>query len=277
MKYADIAGERRVPAPTLRGTCVLCGKQMVAKCGLKVAWHWAHLGVRHCDPWWENETPWHKRWKSHFPEPWHEVVRFDSTTGEKHIADVKTPGGVVLEFQNSPMGLAELRAREAFYGDMVWVVNGTKFVDHFEIVRSPAPDPSSELAKDLVITVLPAHLSSWLFFRRSEAPDHDFDGPQESRRLFQIHGFAEIEEAVRASRERHHFFHWRRPREVWFEAQNPVFLDFGEDLLWELVRYDNHVPWCVQWHSKSEFVKDHGGVWDCRYEEDVNAGEPSEP
>ena len=52
-------------------------------------WHWAHRGSRFCDPWWENETEWHRSWKGQFPVNWQEVVH-QAETGEKHIADVKT-------------------------------------------------------------------------------------------------------------------------------------------------------------------------------------------
>ncbi len=97
---------------------------MTPKCGQLKVWHWAHRSVRHCDPWWENETPWHRGWKNQFPADWQEKVdRSDS--GEKHVADVKTNSGVVLEFQHSPLPLNERAAREAFYRNMVWVVRAS--------------------------------------------------------------------------------------------------------------------------------------------------------
>jgi competence protein CoiA len=43
---------------------------------------------------------------------------------KKHVADVKTEHGVVLEFQHSYLKPAERGAREAFYKKMVWVVDG---------------------------------------------------------------------------------------------------------------------------------------------------------
>jgi len=53
-----------------------------------------------CDNWWENETQWHRDWKNHFPVEWQEVVQI-AEDGEKHIADVKTSEGWVVEFQHS--------------------------------------------------------------------------------------------------------------------------------------------------------------------------------
>jgi hypothetical protein len=88
---------------------------VVAKCGSLVAWHWAHLELD-CDPWHEPESDWHRTWKSSFPEDWQEIV-----CGE-HRADIKTPE-LVIEFQKSHLPLPELKAREAFYRRMVWVLN----------------------------------------------------------------------------------------------------------------------------------------------------------
>jgi hypothetical protein len=99
---------------------------MIAKCGQHKLWHWAHKSRIHCDPWWEPESDWHRVWKNHFPKEWHEVILFDSITNEKHIADVKTDKGLVIEFQHSAITPVEMKAREQFYGNMVWVVDGCR-------------------------------------------------------------------------------------------------------------------------------------------------------
>jgi len=49
-----------------------------------------------------------------------------SENGEKHFADVKTESGLVIEFQNSHMHRDERQARENFYRNLVWVVNGPR-------------------------------------------------------------------------------------------------------------------------------------------------------
>ena len=43
-----------------------------------------------------------------------------------HIADVKTPDGLVVEMQNSPIRPEEMRSREDFYDKIVWIVNGDR-------------------------------------------------------------------------------------------------------------------------------------------------------
>ena len=126
MKYAIVDGRRTEAQPRLRGVCQCCGGQTIAKCGEHVVWHWAHRRREDCDPWWESETGWHRSWKDQFPLDWQEVVHRDPVTGEKHIADVKTPHGLVVEMQNSPIHPEEMRSREDFYSKIIWIVNGDR-------------------------------------------------------------------------------------------------------------------------------------------------------
>lgn len=125
MKFALIHGLRQEARPNVSGQCPGCDQPTVAKCGDIKVWHWAHKGRRNCDPWWENETEWHRAWKSQFPDHWQEIVH-RADDGEKHIADVKTDQGWVIEFQHSPISPEERQSRNAFYPKLVWVVDGTK-------------------------------------------------------------------------------------------------------------------------------------------------------
>ena len=124
MEFALVGGERSSPTKGQRGVCDYCGGEMVAKCGRFRAWHWAHMPGSSCDPWWGSESEWHRGWKSRFPADWREVIHTDERTGERHIADVKTPHGLVIKFQRSPIDYDELVSREAFYQNMIWVVDG---------------------------------------------------------------------------------------------------------------------------------------------------------
>lgn len=127
MHLALVNGERTPPAPKINGTCPVCGAPMLAKCGTIRVHHWAHQGVRVCDDWWERELAWHRDWKNNFPLHWQESIRF-ANDGEKHVADVRTDAGLVIEFQHSALKPAEREAREKFYGKMVWVIDGTRLV-----------------------------------------------------------------------------------------------------------------------------------------------------
>lgn len=126
MKFALVNGEKVEATKGAKGVCSSCGSELIAKCGEVKVNHWAHKGNRNCDPWWENETEWHRSWKNNFPKEWQEVVHFDETSGEKHIADVKTAEEWVLEFQFSLIKPDERRSRNKFYGNLAWVVNGVR-------------------------------------------------------------------------------------------------------------------------------------------------------
>ena len=133
MKFALVDGIRAEPQPRLAGTCALCGCTMIAKCGRFVSWHWAHKRRTECDPWLEGETDWHIQWKDRFPRDCQEIVHLDELTGERHIADVKTHNGLVVEVQHSPISEQELRSRENFYGKMIWIVDARKLRGYFSI------------------------------------------------------------------------------------------------------------------------------------------------
>jgi hypothetical protein len=126
MKYAKLGEERIEATPKAVAACPACGEAMVAKCGSVLAWHWSHRARTHCDRWWETETAWHRDWKNRFPVEWQEVVMFDEALTACHIADVRTPAGLVIEFQRSTITSEEVAARQAFYGRMIWVVDGCR-------------------------------------------------------------------------------------------------------------------------------------------------------
>lgn len=132
MKFALVNGDKTEAQPGLRrGACIFCQSETIAKCGSVKIWHWAHKSKIPCDPWWENETGWHRKWKKHFPPEWQEIRHADSVSGERHIADIKTASGLIVEFQYSAIRPEEIQRREKFYKDMVWVVNGTRLKNNY--------------------------------------------------------------------------------------------------------------------------------------------------
>jgi competence protein CoiA len=253
MEFALVNGQRCPAQPDLAGSCPACGSRTIARCGTKVLWHWAHYRLKHCDPWWENETPWHRAWKGRFPEDWRELVHFDPK-GEKHVADVKTPSGRVLEFQNSPMTSDELLAREDFYGDMLWIVNGAPFFDHF-FVLGRLPSPEAAWTRDLVVARATVRTRGHTFWRHSENRDYHVG------QLVEMHSLDEIQPQIDADYVGHHLYDWVRPRSVWFESRVPVYIDFGGDLLWNIQRYDEEGLLCVQATRKKALIDLHGGTY----------------
>lgn len=126
MKYAIVNNTKIEAKKGLYGSCPNCGKPVISKCGEKKIHHWSHKGKIECDPWKENETEWHRTWKDYFPVDNQEVIHRDETTGERHIADVKTNDGIVIEFQHSPIKPEERKSRNDFYKRIIWVVNGRR-------------------------------------------------------------------------------------------------------------------------------------------------------
>ena len=126
MRFA-IVDNKKVEAKTgLIANCPGCSQSVSPKCGDQRVHHWAHSRNKMCDTWWEPETEWHRNWKSKFPEEWQEDFLTDDKTGEKHIADIRTDKGLVIEFQHSPIKPQERLSREFFYKNLAWVVDGSR-------------------------------------------------------------------------------------------------------------------------------------------------------
>jgi hypothetical protein len=116
-RYANVDGQKRCPFPKGRGTCPSCGGILIAKCGRIKAHHWAHDKRKDCDAWSEPIGPWHLWWQNLVRPEFAEVVR------TPHRADIVGNGGLVVELQHSAILAEDIAAREAFYGDMVWLFN----------------------------------------------------------------------------------------------------------------------------------------------------------
>ena len=106
------------------GECEVCHGQLRARKGDVRVPHWAHVSREVCDAWHEIKGEWHVKWQDQFPADWRECLVVKEQ--ERHIADIKTEHGLVIEFQHSPMNREEQEKREKFYGNMVWVVDGTR-------------------------------------------------------------------------------------------------------------------------------------------------------
>jgi hypothetical protein len=130
MRYALIDDKKVEAEPGLKGVkgvCPACLQTVFARTGEQRIDHWAHQSKKSCDSWWEKESEWHRAWKDKYPVDQQEAGITDAQSGERHIADIRTPHGLVIELQHSPIDPQERRSRERFYGkDMVWVVDGTR-------------------------------------------------------------------------------------------------------------------------------------------------------
>lgn len=249
MKYSIVNGERVSPFPKGKGTCPLCESVTIAKCGNRKVWHWSHVSNTMCDSWWENESLWHREWKSYWSEELQEVVQTDETTGEKHIADIKNKQGIVIEIQNSPMSEEELESRENFYKNMIWIINGDKFKKQIDF-GAKLPNPDHPESHDLGIQPT-IHKDYFMFYKVSERD------PQFS--LVEMYGSDRIQSLIDESHVGHYLFKWKNPRYVWFKSAMPVFIDFGENILWLLVRFNSNSPFCLKAVSKKQLVEQYSG------------------
>ena len=174
MKFALENNQRIEPSPKAKATCPCCGSEVIATCGDIKVWHWAHKSKQMCDHWWENETQWHRNWKNKFSPDWQEQVHM-ADDGERHIADVKTPAGFVIEFQHSPISLEERTSREDFYKNMCWVVDATRLKsDAAKFNRAPTLrnlQYPTLLSENVPINFFPS-LSKW--YSASPAVFFDF-------------------------------------------------------------------------------------------------------
>ncbi|HEV8513188.1 MAG TPA: competence protein CoiA family protein [Cyclobacteriaceae bacterium] len=156
MKFAIVDGSKTEASKGAAGICPSCGSELIAKCGVVKINHWAHKRISICDRWWESETEWHRAWKNKFPDHWQEISLPDELTGERHIADVRTEHGLVIEFQHSHIDHEERDARERFYKNMVWVVDGTRLKrDYVRFLEGWQKDFRSTLKKWIYFVYIP--------------------------------------------------------------------------------------------------------------------------
>lgn len=257
MQFAEVGGKKSLPFRGGRGTCPMCGSSVIAKCGERVMHHWAHLGHRNCDPWWENETDWHRSWKNLFPMEWLEVSHL-APDGEMHRADIKTPNGIVVEIQHSAISDAERLSREKFYENLVWVIDGRGFQQNFDIFHM-LPDPQSDIAADLIWSKATRQMkgaAAGMFFRLSECQKDDPHLTKASVRGGWVHSIREIEDEVHRVYTGHHQYDWIRPRRTWLDATCPVYIDFGNNFLVKLGVYDELGLPCVRLVPKAKFIHD---------------------
>ncbi|WP_317897815.1 competence protein CoiA [Aurantibacillus circumpalustris] len=258
MQFAIYNNQRAEAEPKLKGICLHCKQEVLAKCGAKNVWHWSHTKSENCDSWSEPETQWHRDWKKLFGEDDSEIkVQKDDIY---HIADVINKEGIVFEFQNSPISSEIIKTRENFYGDkMIWVINGIKFKDTFQIfdeaylknwkihildefsaTNYPALKNSliiedwqvkHEKVRDLLVRNGLTHNIQEKVFSLNLS-EHKFV----NREQFVLKLNFELLDLYKENNEDYSFgkteFIWEHPRRSWQGTARPVFIDFGVEFLY---------------------------------------------
>lgn len=164
------------PQPGSTGICPSCDEELIAKCGDIVIWHWAHKTTSDCDKWSEPMTEWHLQWQENFPDERREI-----TIGN-HRADAMCNNGTIVEFQHSPISPKEVAKREAFYGDMIWILDAQPH--NFEFTTEWTDRNNKEWAS---VWWKGKRLDSW-FFRKPVFIDFGVDDGGYLLRVEEVHG-----------------------------------------------------------------------------------------
>jgi len=166
------------------------------------------------------ESVWHSDWKKEFPAAYREKTFLNRVEGYYHRADVFTPCGTAIEFQNSPISLAELKSREAFYPNLVWVVNGAKFKG-FKVLKH-LPDVDDPRIANLEFS----HSSNLTMVNKN-----DVMAGIEKPKTMTFHHPALRDIPLSSC---YYSFRWSQPHRVWYEAKCPIVIDLGGYFLYQL-------------------------------------------
>lgn len=115
--------------PGIKATCPDCGQPVITKCGMIVAHHFAHypgsVGSDCDSKYHDGMSAWHMNWQKTLKNPIAgKNIEVVVVIGEQYKrADLIAPSGLIIEFQKSPISLAERLCREEHYKDMIWVVH----------------------------------------------------------------------------------------------------------------------------------------------------------
>lgn len=165
-----------------------------------------------------SESAWHRNWKMAFPSAFREKTFFSEAQNCQHRADIYTPCGTTIEFQHSPISLAELRSREEFYPNLIWVVDGSKFKG-FKILKH-LPDVDDPKLENYEFS----HSQNLTLYKKS---DLGFAKPK----LLTI----SHPELFGIKLTSHYFsFVWKHPHRVWYEAKHPMIFDLGGYFVYQL-------------------------------------------
>jgi len=265
------------------GYCLLCKNKLLSKCGEINVWHWAHESdnEKKCDSWYESETEWHLNWKTKFSKDNCEVIIENENI--KHIADIQTNNGTIIEIQHSTISSKVIKERENFYKKMVWVIDGIKFKNNINFdYRYSIKNDMFEIIKNYKISVRKE-------FKKSRIRDYETDEMKEYNSPIYYFGFDRIPEiklrellkknkfswlpelkewkcdsinqynrfVIKAicENKQYIYFTWDWARKTWQFAKCPVYIDLGDVNLFEMVvgtgtsfGYGNFI-------SKKEFIE----------------------
>lgn len=273
MLYALVGSVKQKAEPSIKGKCPFCKEVVIPRCGEIRINHWSHLKSSNCLFDSVHETEWHLNWKSKFPSENCEVKIHSES--KYHIADVLTPNSIVIEFQNSPISVETIKIREAFYENMIWVVNGLNFKKNISFSRVPEKGKiyprnlkydkdyrnkpcfvldlkSKSLDKNSILSIT----RSGMIYDRLDHKIYIYT-PHKSLSWSSANFLHKINERLNIFdlTDNQYYFKWSYKVESWKVAKLPVFLDFSDGYLYWIKNWIDTDYGIVQKVSISKFLQ----------------------
>lgn len=105
--------------------CPCCRKRMRARVGDVRRPHWAHESGERCDEWWEEESEWRNVWMATLAgSDKVDIENVLEKDGTRHFYDARFGGKQIAILRRSRLAPEHIAARERFFGDMFWLVEG---------------------------------------------------------------------------------------------------------------------------------------------------------
>lgn len=259
MKFAILDGKRIEAQPNLIAKCLNCGEGVRSYCGEQIVHHWKHIKLSNCDDWYERETEWHREWKNKFDNSYQEIIRFDSETNEKHIADIyNDKKNVVIEFQHSPINTKEIKSRELFYDRMIWVIDLIPFNKNLQIIKNKSQtevtllEMKQNLPKDFEV-------SADFKLTKTQQKIGEFFSEIMAGNIITVenHYSSELLDKYKSLCDKKDYFlmTWKRLHKRWSFSDKPKFIDIGDNNIYQLIeRVKIGNAYVVKRYTKDYFI-----------------------
>lgn len=114
--------------------CIGCKSIIFPKRGQMKVHHYAHAPNTTCNITRDHDckTDWHMMWQNIAKPDYIEVIIKKGIN--YHIADI-TNNKLVIEIQHSPISSSDIAIREAFYDNMIWILDGRPTVDENNVIQ----------------------------------------------------------------------------------------------------------------------------------------------
>lgn len=209
------------------GYCPICKQKLIPKRGEINIHHWAHVSLIDCDQWAEQETFWHLSWKELVKREYQEVIITKNKTS--HRADILGNLNTVIEIQYSNINVNEIKAREKFYINLIWVLNAQKFSNNLILFNKN--DIIELLKSDVTYYDEYYNENGEIHLKRTKKSYYQ----ENIERLIKYYFNYDCSDKII-------YFRWLWPHKPYFYANAPIFLHLSDGRLLKIIYIDRHVP-----------------------------------